>query len=131
MSVESVEAVIVEAIEKVKAEGWRLVPGAFGSSKHRTCCALGAVGVAISGQPSALFDVMAHLRIKPSHSSAIVRGFDGDEADLDHADFYALGARLRSRYVEELTDTPCAACGAEPTEPCADGCAAEQGEERC
>ncbi len=123
MSVESVEAMITADIETVRADGWTLATGHMGSADDQTCCALGA-SLVVLGLP--LLDtrvtsdaIDAHLGTDWSMRADIASGFDGDpKMDCNSPHYYRLGARLRARYVEQ------------PTEPCADGCAAEQGEDQ-
>ncbi len=116
MNVDALEAMIVNAIEKVKAAGWAIVPGSYGAFLSMECCPLGAVAVA-NGKPPWDIDSIAKLTgLDGKDRGRLTYGVD--KGPVIASPLFDLGARLRARYVEQST------------EPCADGCAAEQGEDR-
>lgn len=98
----TLEAKLVEACEWVQENGWRIVSHQWGSTADNTCCPVGALAVFLGYGPSAYINAAVEAGFTNSGWFSVGAGFDGDIGWGQHTEYpeqYAIGARLRSRFL--------------------------------
>lgn len=102
MRLARIERTIAEAIDGALSRGWTLVSaGEYGDAKTRTCDALGALAVMLCDdpEPGGRHPSYRLLEVTEREHNAIGEGWDGQADDGRAPDMYAIGARLRGRYL--------------------------------
>lgn len=100
MNLEELKTKIVDACEKAKEKGYKILPGTT-FIKNQQVCLIGA-GMVMSGKEwPTWFDGIAYLGINDDDSNMIATGYDNhypDRSKYTDNELWQLGNKLRERY---------------------------------